>query len=152
MPGNVLDFSTLSDVMSNVSECLGIRIDSVVLDVGYATKSVIEKFDLDSEPVTRSDGKLKQRTIIARMPAKKGCPHKQLYQATKNLIHNAKYEFIRQSHTYFGYRKEAEIFGQRINAYVYVDKDNALILGRKNREKDAEAYDRLSMAEKTGIP
>ncbi len=148
VPGNVLDFSTLSDVMSNVSECLGIRIDSVVLDAGYVTKSVIEKFNLDSEPVAGNDGKLKQRTIIARMPAKKGYPHKKLYHATKNLIHNAKYEFIRQSHTYFGYRKETEIFGQRINAYVYVDKDNALVLGRKNREKDADAYDRLSMAEK----
>ncbi len=29
-----------------------------------------------------------------------------------------------------------------------MDKDNALVLGRKNREKDADAYDRLNMAEK----
>lgn len=148
VPGNVLDFSTLTNVMSNVSECLDIRIDSVVLDAGYVTKSVIEKFNLDSELVVRMDGQLKRRTMIARMPAKKGYPHKKLYHDTKNLIHNAKYEFIRQSHTYFGYKKETEIFSKRINAYIYVDKDNALTLGRKNREKDEEAYNQLSMAEK----
>lgn len=148
LPGNVLDFSTLSDAMSNVAECLDIRIDSVVLDAGYVTKSVIEKFHLDSAPVVGSDGQPKRRTMIARMPAKKGYPHKKLYHATKELIHNAKYEFIRQSHTYFGYKKETEIFGKRMNAYVYVDKDNALTLGRKNREKNMDAYEKLSMAEK----
>lgn len=148
VPGNVLDFSTLAGVMSNVSECLDIRIDSVVLDAGYVTRSVVERFNLDSELVTGTDGQPKRRTMIARMPAQKGYPHKKLYNDTKNMIHNARHEFIRQSHTYFGYRKETEIFGKRINAHIYVDKDNALTLGRKNREKDEDAYNKLSMAEK----
>ncbi len=104
--------------MSNVSECPGIQTDSVVLDAGCVTKSVIEKFHLDSEPLPGNDGQLKQRTMIARMSAKKGYPHKKLYHDTKNLIHNAKYEFIRQSHTYFGYRKEIEIFSRKIKYLI----------------------------------
>lgn len=47
IPGNVLDLSTISGVMEDVAESLGIRIGSLVLDAGYVTKSVIGEFNAD---------------------------------------------------------------------------------------------------------
>lgn len=152
IPGNVLDLSTISGVMEDVAESLGIRIGSLVLDAGYVTKSVIGEFNADPCQPAGAEGDRKPRTIVARMPAKKGYPHRKLYNETRHLYPNAKYEFIRKSHTYFGTVREITLFGFRMYAYVYVDKDNALTLGRKDREKDEDAYQRLTMAEKTGIP
>jgi len=42
------------------------------------------------------------------------------------MIGKGKYAFVRKGHTYFGYRKEIALFGQKEYAYVYVDKFNAL--------------------------
>ena len=148
IPGNVLDLSTISGVMEDVAESLGIRIGSLVLDAGYVTKSVIGEFNADPCQPAGAEGDRKPRTIVARMPAKKGYPHRKLYNETRHLYPNAKYEFIRKSHTYFGTVREITLFGFRMYAYVYVDKDNALTLGRKDREKDEDAYQRLTMAEK----
>ncbi len=148
IPGNVLDFSTIRTVMTDVAETLDIRIDSVFLDAGYVSKGLIEEFNLDSEEVLGSDGKKRKKTMVARMPAKNGYPFKELYHQTKFLIGNAEYEFIRKSHTYFGIRKQIVVFGKKEYAYVYIDKDNALVLGRQNRLKNEEIYDRLSTDEK----
>lgn len=122
-----------------------------MLDVGYVTKNVIGEFNADSCLPAGTDGGKKPRTIVARMPAKKGCPHRNLYNETRHLYPNAKYEFIRKSHTYFGTVREITLFDLCMNAYVYVDKDNALTLDRKDREKDEDTYQKITMAEKTGI-
>jgi hypothetical protein len=147
IPGNLLDLSTITFIISNVAEILDVRIDSLVLDAGYICKPLIEMFHLPSKTDSPEEGK-KFRTMLARMPAKRGYPYKQLYNELKRLIPNSKYQFDRHGHTYFGYCKTVKIFENYENAYVYVDKDNALELGRQNRMKDPEAYEKLSMADK----
>ena len=147
IPGNVLDLSTITTVISDVSETLNVRIDSLVLDAGYVCRPLIQMFHLPSEKDPPEE-ESRRRTMLARMPAKKGYPYKQLYNELKRLIPNSKYQFDRHGHTYFGYRKTVRIFENYENAFVYVDKDNALELGRQNRMKDPETYEKLTMAEK----
>ena len=148
MPGNVLDFSTIMTVMGDVAESLDIRIDELVLDAGYVNKELIQSFNIDTEPYIDEDGEVIEKYMTARMPAKNGYPYKTLYHNTKNLFSNAKYEIIRQGHTYFGYRKEVTIFGCREYAYVYVDKDNALEGCRKYRYEHEKEYQALSDKDK----
>lgn len=148
MPGNVLDFSTIMNVMSDVAESLDIRIDELVLDAGYVNRDLLGAFNIDTQSYIDEDGEEIQQTMIARMPAKNGYPYKQLYHDTKSMYGNAKYEIIRQGHTYFGYRKEVEIFGFREYAYVYVDKDNALIGCRKYRLEHEKEYQAMKDKDK----
>ena len=148
MPGNVLDFSTIMTVMGDVAESLDIRIDELVLDAGYVNKELIQTFHIGTEPYIDEDGEVIERYMTARMPAKNGYPHKTLYHSTKNLFSNAKYEIIRQGHTYFGYRKEVTIFDCNEYAYVYVDKDNALEGCRKYRYEHEKEYQALSDKDK----
>jgi len=124
MPGNVLDFSTIMTVMSDVAESLDIRIDELVLDAGYVNKDLIQAFNIDTEPYMDEDGEIIKKHMTARMPAKNGYPYKTLYHNVKSLIHNAKYEFIRQGHSYFGIRRETVIFGYR--EYTYCRSANYL--------------------------
>ncbi len=139
IPGNVLDLSTLRSTMEDVAETLDIRIDDFVLDAGYASKETIETFHCGNE-----EGK----TMTVRMPAKNGYPYKTLYHQAKKLMGNAKYEFIRQGHTYFGKRFETEVFGFKMYAYVYVDRDNALEGCRGYRLKHEDEYQKLTDKEK----
>ena len=139
LPGNVLDFNTIMTVMSDVAESLDIRIDEVVLDAGYVSRELLEEFNTDVEP---------GKKIIARMPNKKGYPYMSLYTSVRKLLFNAKYEMIRQGHTYFGIRKETEVFGYTEYAYVYVDRDNALDGCRDFRLKNEKLYEGLSMKDK----
>ncbi len=139
IPGNVLDLSTLRSTMEDVAESLDIRIDDFVLDAGYASKETIETFHCGNE-----EGK----TMTVRMPAKNGYPYKTLYHQAKKLMDNAKYEFIRQGHTYFGKRLETEVFGFKMHAYVYVDRDNALEGCRNYRLKHEDEYQKLTDKEK----
>ncbi|MBN2861433.1 MAG: transposase [Sphaerochaetaceae bacterium] len=139
IPGNLLDLSTLRSTMSDVAESLDICISTFVLDAGYASKEVIESFHSGNE---------QGKTITVRMPAKKGYPYKTLYHQAKSLMSNAKYEFIRQGHTYFGKRFETEVFGFKMLAYVYVDKDNALEGSRNYRLKHSEEYEKMTDKEK----
>lgn len=148
VPGNVLDFSTIMNVMSDVAESLDIRIDELVLDAGYVNRELLTEFNIDSDPYIDEDGEVIYRSMTARMPAKNGYPYKQLYHDTKNLYGNAKYEIIRQGHTYFGYRKEVEIFGNREYAYVYVDKDNALAGCRNYRYEHEKEYQAMKDKDK----
>lgn len=115
IPGNVLDISTIMKIVNDVADSLGIEIESLVLDAGYVSQELIEVFHIGTD-----------KTIIGRMPARKGYPFKTLYWEVKGLIGRGKYDFIRKNHTYFGYRKEIGLFGHREYAYVYVDKYNAL--------------------------
>lgn len=115
IPGNLPDISTIMNVLNDVAESLGIVIDSLVLDSGYISQSLIEAFHIGSG-----------KTLIGRMPARHGYPFKELYWQVKPLFGKGKYNFIRNHHTYFGKRKSITLFGRSEYAYVYVDQNNAL--------------------------
>lgn len=115
IPGNVLDINTVMIVVNDVADSLGVEIESLVLDAGYVSKELVEAFHIGTE-----------KTIIGRMPARKGYPYKTLYWEVKDLIGRGKYAFVRKRHAYFGFRKEIELFGHREYAYIYVDQYNAL--------------------------
>lgn len=115
IPGNVLDIGTIMNVVNDVAVSLDIAIRSLVLDAGYISKEVIHAFHNGTE-----------KTLIGRMPARRGFPFKTLYHEFRTSLDKGKYRFVRGGHVYFGKRKEVELFGERIYAYVYVDKHNAL--------------------------
>ncbi len=115
IPGNVLDINTVMMIVNDVADTLGVEIDSLVLDAGYVSKELIGAFHIGTE-----------KTIIGRMPARKGYPFKTLYWEVKDLIGKGKYAFVRKHHAYFGIKKEISLFGEPIYAYVYVDQYNAL--------------------------
>lgn len=137
IPGNVLDINTVMTVVNDVADSLGIEIDSLVLDAGYVSKDLIKAFHIGTE-----------KTIIGRMPARKGYPHKTLYWEVKNLIGKGKYAFVRKHHMYFGFRKEIELFGQREYAYIYVDQYNALKRFSDYLSEHEEEYAGLKVRDK----
>lgn len=142
IPGNVLDLSTVMGVTEKVSRLIDIHIDDMVLDAGYVCRDLIDAYNRDDNP---------DKTLIARMPAKNGYGFENLFDDTHRLFSNAKYGFVRQGHTYFGIRKEIEIFGKREFAYVYVDHENASEYYKGYLFKDAEKYGAMSMREKNRI-
>jgi len=115
IPGNVLDINTVMTIVNDVADTLGIEIDSLVLDAGYVSKELIGAFHIGTE-----------KTIIGRMPARKGYPYKTLYWEVKDLIGKGKYAFVRKHHAYFGIKKEILLFDKPVYAYIYVDQYNAL--------------------------
>ena len=115
IPGNVLDINTVMLIVNDVADTLGIEIDSLVLDAGYVSKELIGAFHIGTE-----------KTIIGRMPARKGYPHKTLYWEVKDLIGKGRYAFVRKHHAYFGIKKQIKLFERPVYAYVYVDQYNAL--------------------------
>lgn len=137
IPGNVLDISTIMTVMNDVAVSLDITINSLVLDAGYISKEVIHAFHNGTE-----------KTLIGRMPARKGFPFKTLYHEFKPSLDKGKYRFVRGGHVYFGKRKEIELFGEKIFAYVYVDKHNALQRERNYMLDHPEEYAALKDKEK----
>lgn len=120
IPGNVLDINTLKSKTKDVEISLGIEIISYVLDAGYVSQELIHKFDL------QEDEQLPEKRFIARMPARKGYPHRSLYSKYKSLFINGKYDFIREGHTYFGKACQTQIFNKDVMCYVYVDYINAV--------------------------
>lgn len=115
IPGNILDINTVMLTVNDVADTLGIEIDSLVLDAGYVSRELIQAFHVGTE-----------KTIIGRMPARKGYPYKTLYWEVKDLIGKGKYAFARKHHAYFGIQKRVNIFDEEMFAYVYVDQYNAL--------------------------
>lgn len=142
IPGNVLDLSTIMDVTERVSRLIDVQVEDMVLDAGYVCKDVINAYNRDDNP---------DKTLIARMPAKNGFGFDELFEATHNLFSNAKYGFVRQDHTYFGIKKEVEIFGKREFAYVYVDHENASEYYKGYLLKDAEEYEKMTMKAKNRV-
>lgn len=142
IPGNVLDLSTIMDVSERVSRALGIRIEDFVLDAGYVCRSVIEAYNLDDNP---------DKTLIARMPNKNGYNMEKLFHESRNLFSNAKYSFVRKSHTYFGIRREVEIFGKREYAYIYVDDENASDYYKTYLSKHRDKYDGMTMKDRNRV-
>ena len=145
IPGNRLDFTTLRKEMEDVEETLGIVLESFVLDAGYVCREMVEVFDI--EEAVRKGGK----TMVARMPAKRGYPFKELYEGSKNLFGNGKYAFAREGHHYFGIRREVTVFDKRIYAYVYLDKNNAAYRFGKwlTSSENREEFESLTDKEKT---
>lgn len=115
IPGNILDISTIMNVVNDVADSLNIVIDSLVLDAGYISQDLVNAFHIGTD-----------KTLIGRMPARRGYPFKELYWEVKPLIGKGKYSFVRKHHVYFGHRKEINLFDHKEYAYVYVDQYNAL--------------------------
>jgi len=137
IPGNVLDLNTVMNTVNDVAGTLGIIIDSLVLDAGYISKPLLEAFHIGTD-----------KTVIGRMPARKGYPYRTLYGEVKELVGKGKYEFVRGRHAYFGFRKEVEILGQMEHAYVYVDHFNALKRFTDYLTGNSEDYEKLSLKDK----
>ena len=137
IPGNVLDINTVMDVLNDVGDNLDIVINSLVLDAGYTSKELLTAFHIGTD-----------KTIIGRMPNRKGYPYKTLYWQIKAMIGKGKYTFVRNKHTYFGFRKEVTVFDQPIYAYIYVDQYNALQRFRDYLLEHQEEYNGLKDKEK----
>ena len=137
IPGNVLDINTVMQVLNDVGDSLDITVNSLVLDAGYTSQELLGAFHIGTE-----------KTIISRMPNRRGYPYKTLYWQVKGMIGRGKYSFIRNKHTYFGCRKEIEVFGDPIYAYIYVDQQNALQRFQEYLMDHEEDYADLSDKEK----
>ena len=137
IPGNVLDINTVMTIVNDVAETLGIEIDSLVLDAGYVSKELIQAFHIGTE-----------KSIIGRMPARKGYPYKTLYWEVKELIGKGKYAFVRKGHAYFGVRKETTLFDQPMYSYVYVDQYNALKRFSDYLMEHEDEYEELKVKDK----
>lgn len=137
IPGNIMDVNTVMKVVNDVADSLGIEIDSLVLDAGYTSADILATFHIGT-----------YKTVITRMPARKGYPYKTLYHQVKDLISKGKYVFVRKHHTYFGKRIKIDLFGYPIYAYVYVDKNNALTRFSDYLLEHQEEYDAMKLAEK----
>ena len=142
IPGNVLDLSTIMNIKDKVSRLIDVQIDDMVLDAGYVCKDVITAYNLEDNA---------DKELIARMPAKKGYGHDELFSDTHRLFSNAKYGFVRRDHTYFGVRREVTIFGKREYAYVYVDHENASAYYRDYLYRHTDEYEGMNMKEKNRI-
>ena len=142
IPGNILDLSTIMNVTEKVSRLIDVRIEDMVLDAGYVCKDIINAYNLENN---------RDKTLIARMPAKKGYNFDELFAGTHNLFANAKYGFVRQNHSYFGIQRKVTLFGKEEFAYVYVDHENASAHYREFIYKHAEEYESMSMKEKNRV-
>lgn len=140
--GNTLDLNTIMEITEKVSKLIDVKIEDMVLDAGYVCKDVINAYNLDNNP---------DKTLIARMPAKKGYNFDELFRSTHKLFSNAKYGFARQNHTYFGIQKEVELFGKREFAYVYLDFENASAYYKDFLYKNGDEYEQMSMKDKNWI-
>jgi transposase len=137
IPGNVLDINTVMNVVADVAETLDIQIDSLVLDAGYVSKELIHAIHIGSE-----------KTMIGRMPARRGYPYKTLYWQIHSMIGKGKYQFVRKKHVYFGRRMDVEVFGEKEYAYVYVDQNNALQKFRDYRITHEDEYEAMKDKDK----
>jgi len=137
IPGNVIDLNTTLTLMADIADTLDIVIDSLVLDAGYVSQELIKLIHKGTE-----------KTMIARMPAKKGYPFKTLYWRVKDEIFRGKYEFLLRGHMYFGKQIPQKIFEYDEYCYVYVDKENALQHLRDYIEEHADEYYAMSDKDK----
>lgn len=145
IPGNVLDLSTVANIAENVYSSIGVTIESAVLDAGYVTQDLLKSLG-------SSEGEAKRiRAITARMPAKKGYPHKELYEKNKRNIANHKCDFLREGHSYFGKKETIELFGTKINAYVYVDRTAAQIRYDEFIKKHEDEFNKMTDKEKNWL-
>lgn len=170
IPGNLLDVNTLKDITDDVKLSLGVEICEYVLDAGYANEMLIREYSLgeaektlvrtaangkrvESVVIREEDGLADSeppyKTVVVKMPKRNGYGHMDMFESVKDLLNNAKYDFRRGKHSYFGKRKEVCLFGQRIYAYVYVDHQNALSGYNDYMRDHAREFESLKDKEKT---
>lgn len=170
IPGNLLDVNTLKDITDDVKLSLGVEICEYVLDAGYANEMLIREYSLgeaektlvrtaangkrvESVVIREEDGLADSeppyKTVVVKMPKRNGYGHMDMFESVKDLLNNAKYDFRRGKHSYFGKRKEVCLFGQRIYAYVYVDHQNALSGYNDYMRDHAKEFESLKDKEKT---
>ena len=140
-PGNVPDVSTIDRISADVREYLDVEISDLVLDAGYVRKELISKYCIGSG----------EKSLIARMPDRRGYGVKTIFYKYRNQFSNGKYHFVRENHTYFGKKHLHEVFGQKVFAYVYLDNENADSAFRDYMSENNEEYGRMSMAEKNWV-
>lgn len=132
LPGNTMDMNTIDAITRDVAATLGVKTVSYVLDSGYVSKQVVQHF-----------GGSSNEELIARMPHRKGYPYKELYHRVKGLMYRPKYDFVRKGSVYFGKRYEVDLFGEKMQAYVMIDRERALRdyeTYRQNHEADFEKH------------
>lgn len=137
IPGNVIDLNTILYVMEDVKITLDIEIDDFVLDAGYASKELFTAYHIGTE-----------KKFIVRCPARRGYHTQTIYREIKSMMPRGKYEFVRDRHLYFGFRKKVKLFGQPVYYYIYVDKNNALQHHREAVMKDPERFKKMSDKDK----
>lgn len=137
IPGNILDLNTIINVIEDVKITLNIEINSFVLDAGYASKEMFKAYHIGTE-----------KKFIVCCPARRGYQTQTVYREVKSMVPRGKYEFIRDKHLYFGFRKEVELFGEPVYYYIYVDKNNALQHHREMMMKDPERFKNMSDKDK----
>ena len=143
IPGNVLDINTLKQVTKDVEVSLEIRLNGFFLDAGYASKELIQSFEIQGKAKD-----IPERKYLVRMPAKRGYPHRSLYTEMKDMFSKARNDFIREGHSYFGKMKQVQIFSKDVYAYVYVDHYNALKGYTEFIAKKSDEFEKLSNREK----
>ncbi len=137
IPGNVIGLNAILYVMEDVKITLDIEIDDFVLDAGYASKELFTAYHIGTE-----------KKFIVRCPARRGYHTQTIYREIKSMIPRGKYEFVRDRHLYFGFRKKVKLFGQPVYYYIYVDKNNALQHHREAVMKDPERFKKMSDKDK----
>ena len=142
IPGNVLDINTLKHITKDVEVSLDIHLNGFFLDAGYASKELIKSFKIQG-----ADEDIPEKKYLVRMPSKRGYPYRALYTEMKDLFPKAKYDFIREGHTYFGKMKPVTIFETSVYAYVYVDQYNALKGYTDFNSRKPEEFEKLSNRE-----
>ena len=143
IPGNVLDINTLKYVTKDVEVSLGIHLNGFFLDAGCASRELVKSF-----VIQKPNEPMPEKKYLVRMPAKRGYPHRSLYTQMKDLFSKAKYDFIREGHSYFGKMQQIKIFDTDVYAYVYVDNYNALKGYTEFVSKKPESFEKLSNREK----
>lgn len=143
IPGNVLDINTLKYVTKDIEVSLDIHLNGFFLDAGYASRELIQSFVIQGP-----EDNIPERKYLVRMPAKRGYPHRLLYTQLRDLFPKAKYDFIREGHSYFGKVKQVRIFDTDVYAYIYVDHYNALKGYTEFVTKKPDEFERLSNREK----
>lgn len=144
VPSNVLDHSTIAAIREDVEATLGVTIEEMELDAGYACPGLFAEFNRDNAAVADEDGVLRERSLLVRMPAKAGYPHDELYLESKPRFHDVDHLFDHDRHTYYGERYERDVRGYPEYVHVFVDHDRASWLGRKWRQDNPEAWEALS--------
>ena len=148
IPSNVLDKSTIMTISEEIESVLDIRIDEYDLDAGYAREELFARFNRNNSSYVDDDGTIRDHTVLIRMPASNGYPRDEAYIDCKPHFHDVDYEFDYEHHTFFGERREIELFGHPEYAFVFVDKTQAQDLLRNWRVQNVEEWQKLSKSAK----
>lgn len=144
IPSNVLDKSTILSITEDVKATLEIDIVTYDLDAGYARKELFELFNRDNSVILQDEETSLEHTLLVRMPAIQGYPKDELYIQCKPHFYNGRFSFDYEHHTFFGERKEIDLFGYPEYAFVYIDKTQAESLLRGWRAEHLEEWNELT--------